>query len=123
MLPELRSLYMKTKADDYLMILPESKEDFNREGRENHNCVGGSYFDKMLQRKCTILFLRKKEEPDKAFCTVEMDGDRVVQCRAVRNSTPPEEVTDFMQRYSREIAVRIRKRQQEKNAQRIKVAI
>ena len=123
MIPELRSLYMKTKADDYLMILPESKEDFNREGRENHNCVGGSYFDKMLQRKCTILFLRKKEEPDKAFCTVEMDGDRVVQCRAVRNSTPPDEVKNFMERYSREIAARIRKRQQEESAQRVKVAI
>lgn len=123
MLPELRSLYMKTKADDYLMVLPECKEDFNREGRENHNCVGGSYFDKMLEGKCTILFLREKEDPEKAFCTVEMDGDKVIQCRAVRNSTPPDEVKNFMERYSREIAARIRKRQQEESAQRVKVAI
>lgn len=123
MLPELRSIYMGTRANDYLMVLPECKEDFNREGRENHNCVGGSYFDKMLEGKCTILFLREKEDPEKAFCTVEMDGDKVIQCRAVRNSTPPDEVKNFMERYSREIAARIRKRQQEENARRVKVAI
>lgn len=124
LLPDLKDLYQGTKADDYLMVLPECKEDFNREGRENHNCVGGTYYDKMLEGKCTILFLRRKEEPDKAFCTVEMDGDRVIQCRAVRNSPPPEEVTEFMTRYSKEIGRRIQKRQQEeRKAQRVKVAI
>ncbi|MBQ8306973.1 MAG: PcfJ domain-containing protein [Blautia sp.] len=110
MLPELREIYEGTKNEGYLMVLPTCKEDFNREGRENHNCVGGSYFDKMLKGESVVLFLRRKEEPDKAFCTVEMDGSRIIQCRAVRNSQPPKEVTDFMAGYSREVDKRIKKK-------------
>lgn len=112
MLPDLKELYTGTKAEGcYVMVLPTCKEDFNREGRENHNCVGGSYFDKMLEGKSVVLFLRKSEEPDSAFCTVEMDGSRIVQCRAIRNSEPPIAVRDFMERYAKEVDKRIRRKE------------
>lgn len=108
MLPELKELYTGTKAEgSFVMVLPTCKEDFNREGRENHNCVGGSCFDKMLEGRSVVLFLRKAEAPDNAFCTVEMDGARIVQCRAIRNSAPPKEVKEFMERYAREVDYRI----------------
>ncbi len=48
MLPELQEVY-SMEDENFIIILPTCKEDFNREGRENHNCVGGSYFDKMLE--------------------------------------------------------------------------
>lgn len=117
MLPELKMLYTGTKAEEnFLMVIPTCKEDFIKEGRENHNCVGGSYFDKMLEGRCVVLFLRKKEDPQSAFCTVEMDGSTVVQCRAVRNSDPPREVKAFMERYAREVDMRIRKKEAAKAA-------
>lgn len=117
MLPELKGLYTGTKAEgSFVMVLPTCKEDFNREGRENHNCVGGSYFDKMLEGRSVVLFLRKAEAPDNAFCTVEMDGARIVQCRAIRNSVPPKEVTEFMERYAKEVERRIRRKEAEKAA-------
>ena len=108
MLPELEEIY-RFEDDQFCIVLPTCKEDFNREGRENHNCVGGSYYDKMLKGKSCVMFLRKKEEPDKAFCTVEMDGERTLQCRAVRNSEPPEEAKEFMEKFLKEVARRIRK--------------
>lgn len=110
MLPEIKELY-SMEDKDFLMAFPACKEDFNREGRENHNCVGGSYYDKMLEGKCCVMFLRRKEEPGKAFCTVEMQGSRIVQCRAVRNSAPPKEAEEFMERFSRKVEQRIRKKQ------------
>lgn len=117
MLPDLKELYTGTKAEGcYVMVLPTCKEDFNREGRENHNCVGGSYFDKMLEGRSVVLFLRKAEAPDNAFCTVEMDGSRIVQCRAIRNATPPKEVTEFMERYTKEVDKRIRRKEAAKAA-------
>lgn len=109
MLPELGEIY-GFEDENFCIILPICKEDFNREGRENHNCVGGSYYDKMIKRKSCVMFLRKKEEPDKAFCTVEMDGGRILQCRAVRNSEPPKEAKEFMEKFSGEVEKRIRKR-------------
>lgn len=108
MLPELEETY-RYEDEQFCMVLPTCKEDFNREGRENHNCVGGSYYDKMLKGQSCVMFLRRKEEPDKAFCTVEMNGEKILQCRAVRNSEPPEEAKAFMEKFSKEVARRIRK--------------
>lgn len=108
MLPELEETY-RYEDEQFCMVLPTCKEDFNREGRENHNCVGGSYYDKMLKGQSCVMFLRRKEEPDKAFCTVEMNGERILQCRAVRNGEPPEEAKAFMEKFSKEVARRIRK--------------
>ena len=108
MLPELEETY-RFEDEQFCIVLPTCKEDFNREGRENHNCVGGSYYDKMLKGQSCVMFLRRKEEPDKAFCTVEMNGERILQCRAVRNSEPPEEAKTFMEKFSKEVARRIRK--------------
>lgn len=108
MLPELEETY-RFEDEQFCMVLPTCKEDFNREGRENHNCVGGSYYGKMLKGQSCVMFLRRKEEPDKAFCTVEMNGERILQCRAVRNSEPPEEAKAFMEKFSKEVARRIRK--------------
>lgn len=108
MLPELEGIY-QFEDGQFCIVLPTCKEDFNREGRENHNCVGGSYYNKMLGGQSCVMFLRRKEEPDKAFCTVEMNGERILQCRAVRNSEPPEEAKAFMDKFSKEVARRIRK--------------
>ena len=113
MLLELREVY-EAGDDDYTVVLPECKEDFNREGRENHNCVGGSYFDKMLEKRCVVFFLRKTGDLENSFCTVEMDGSRIVQCRAIRNSQPPEEVTRWMQAYAEEVGSRILEREEKK---------
>ena len=116
MLPDLREIY-ESGDDDYTVVLPECKEDFNREGRENHNCVGGSYFDKMLEGKCVVFFLRKTGDIGTAFCTVEMDGSRIVQCRAIRNSKPPEEVERWMQAYAETVGSRILEREEKKAKQ------
>ena len=112
MLPELEEIY-KGESEKFVIVLPTCKEDFNREGRENHNCVGGSYYDKMLKGKCVVMFLRKKEDPEKAFCTVEMDGSKIVQCRAVCNSAAPDEAMSFMEKFSRDVRKRIAKKEKE----------
>lgn len=108
MFPELEEIY-QFEDGQFCIVLPTCKEDFNREGRENHNCVGGSYYDKMLKGQSCVMFLRRKEEPGKAFCTVEMNREKILQCRAVCNSEPPEEAKAFMEKFSKEVARRIRK--------------
>lgn len=117
MLPELEEIY-QGENEKFLLVLPTCKEDFNREGRENHNCVGGSYYDKMLKGECVVMFLRKKEEPEKAFCTVEMDGSKIRQCRATRNSAAPEDAMAFMRKYEKQV----KKRLEEKNKELLQAA-
>ncbi len=106
MVIELKEIYY-AENENFVIILPTCKEDFNREGRENHNCVGGSYYDKMLKGNCVVMFLRKKEDPTKAFCTVEMDGSRIVQCRGSCNREAPKEAMDFMNKFAKAVKKRI----------------
>lgn len=110
MLPELKEIY-RGENEQFIIVLPTCKEDFNREGRENHNCVGGIYFDKMIKEECVVIFLRKKEEPEKAFCTVEMKGSEIKQCRTIYNRDAPEEAMKFMKKVAKEAEKRIAERE------------
>ena len=106
MLPELEEIY-HGENEQFRIVLPTCKEDFRREGRENHNCVGGIYFDKMLKGESVVIFLRKKEMPERAFCTVEMKGSEIEQCRAIYNGKPPKEAEEFMGRFAKQVQKRI----------------
>lgn len=110
MIPELEEIY-HGENEKFLIVLPTCKADFVREGQENHNCVGGSYYDQMLKGQCVVMFLRKKEEPEKAFCTVEMRGSEIRQCRTIYNREAPEDAMKFMKKVAREAEKRIAKKQ------------
>lgn len=56
---------------DYLIRLPVNKNEIVKEGMELHHCVGG-YAERHEAGDTTIMFLRKKSEPDKPFYTIEV---------------------------------------------------
>ena len=56
---------------DYLIRLPVDKNEIIKEGMELHHCVGG-YAERHETGDTTIMFLRKKSEPDKPFYTIEV---------------------------------------------------
>ena len=64
-----------TLENDDLFIRPAmSASEIVKEGQNQHNCVGrAGYIEKMIDHRCMILFLRKKEDPDTSYYTVETD--------------------------------------------------
>ena len=94
--------------DNYIMILPKSKKDFEEEGRNMHNCVGG-YFERVSKGTCTVLFLREKKDIQKSYCTVEIKGIELIQCRTAYNKDAPEDVMKFMQKYLKVLEKRLEK--------------
>ena len=65
---------------DYIFIYPKSTQDIKDEAVSQNNCVA-SYIDKVIDGKCHILFLRKKNKPDDSLVTIEVRDDRIVQAR------------------------------------------
>ena len=108
MVQKIKPLFVH--EDEQLMIVvPTCKKDFQQEGQNNHNCVGG-YFERVLKGQCIVVFLRKKEEPEKAFCTVEFDlHGNVKQNRACYNRQAPEEAVQFINNLSKIVQKRIEK--------------
>ena len=54
------------------MMLPRTPRDITQEGARQHHCVGG-YIKSVLDGDCLILFLRRKENEDRSFFTLEYD--------------------------------------------------
>lgn len=80
-LPEAKRYFWQNKK---YMIIPAGKcEELIAEGQTLHHCVGSSdtYMKKMAAGTSWILFLRKKEDLDKPYYTIEIDmkSDHILQ--------------------------------------------
>lgn len=76
---------------DYIFIYPKSTQDIKDESVQMSNCVS-SYIDDVIDGKCHILFLRKKDNPEKSLVTIEVRNDHIVQ--ALRRFNDPVTIED-----------------------------
>lgn len=78
-----------------MIVPPKTAAEIVEEGHALHHCVGG-YISRVANKECVILFLRKKEEPDKPFYTIEVKDGEVQQIRGYDNCDPPPKVEAYM---------------------------
>ena len=78
-----------------MIVPPKTAAEIVEEGHALHHCVGG-YVSRVANKECVILFLRKKEEPDKPFYTIEVRDGEVQQIRGYDNCDPPPKVEAYM---------------------------
>lgn len=80
-LPEAAKYFWEN--DQYMIIPAGNCEELMAEGRTLHHCVGSSdtYMRKMAEGTSWILFLRKKEDLEKPYYTIEirMKDDQILQ--------------------------------------------
>lgn len=88
-----------------LLIRPASDADeLIAEGAALHHCVGG-YADRMADGETAIFFIRRLDEPDVPYYTLELVNRRVIQCRTRHNESYEQNPTvlDFVNEWLREI--------------------
>ena len=94
------------KTDAYMIIPPKNMKDLFEEGRKLNHCVG-SYSDRIVEGKGCIMFIRKTEEPDKPYFTIEINrsGNYVEQLRANSNRrinhSTEKELVKFLKEWSK----------------------
>lgn len=90
-----------TYSSKGLIIRPlVSIDEVYEEAQQQNNCVYINYCEKYLKGRTILLVVRKKAEPDKSYCTVEISlNDELVQCRAKHNASAPAEVKEFMDEF------------------------
>ena len=112
LVPDIKAMF-QFEDDNFFIKVPEKKADFTSEGHNNHNCVA-TYFERALKGDCVIVFIRKKSEPDKSFCTVEIRNTiSIQQLRSGYNKDAPEEAKEFAKKWMKEVT----KRQEKKIAE------
>lgn len=83
------------------VIVPTSATQIIKEGQALSHCVG-RYAKSMAEGETVILFIRKAEEPDTPYYTLEVSlHNQVRQCRGKRNCDPTPEVEKFLTAFKR----------------------
>ena len=90
------------ETEELLIRLPECAHEIRKEGNAQHHCVA-TYMDRMVAGETCILFIRKKEEPDKSYYTVEVRDDEVIQVRGKYNVAPSEDIEEFMKIFKKNL--------------------
>ncbi len=91
---------------EYIIRQPVSAEEIVAEGAALSHCVGG-YAARHAEGRLTIMFLRRKTEPDKPYYTIEVSTEfKIVQCRGYKNNVvlnggeeKPEEIIQLERHY------------------------
>lgn len=60
--------------EDLMVIAPRYIDDLLKEGSNNHNCVG-SYVERFAKSQSNIFFIRRKDNPDNSYITIEVNSD------------------------------------------------
>ena len=100
------SLHTLTEWSDgvFQIIMPHSAREIVEEGVRQNHCVG-RYVERVATGESVILFLRRVEDPEKSFYTIEIKKDmrrcHIVQVRGERNVGATDEVNAFCKKYTR----------------------
>ena len=92
----------------YFIRAPKSTDEIIEEGQILHHCVGRmGYIERMAKGQTVILFLRKKEEPDKPYYTIEVKEDVLRQCHGFGNEDKDyNKIKSFVESFKRVIKSR-----------------
>lgn len=91
-----------------MIVVPKAAEDIIKEGHDMHHCVGG-YVSSVAQGKTTILFIRKKDNLNQSYYTMEVRNNEVKQCRGKYNAGMTPDVIAFVQKFKKDILKQRRK--------------
>lgn len=101
--------------EDYLVIAPKNIFDIIKEGRMLHHCVGNEgsgerYYERMERRESFVMFLRRADEPEDPYYTLEIEPDGTVRQKRTlfdRQHKDIEQATEFLQKWQKVIAARL----------------
>lgn len=93
------------ESDDLIIRTPLSIEDFELESDMLGNCVGRdrTYINKHRFCQSYIFFVRKKEQPDMPYFTMEYSPEKrkVLQLEGVRHCLPSDSVSSFVDEWKK----------------------
>lgn len=72
---------------DFMIVIPMCPEDVINEATQQKNCLR-SYLERIKNGDTTVCFIRKKDDPDDSYVTVEVYRGKITQLRGFCNSNP-----------------------------------
>lgn len=79
---------LQFEDDNYTVVIPKTREDFINEANSQNNCVYSYYFEPVTKGDTLVVFIRKKDNPNKSYitCEVNPNSGSIKQYLGVNNS-------------------------------------
>lgn len=90
----------------FMIMVAPTIISLTNEGQSLHHCVGKMNYDKkMAEGGNLIMFVRKVNQSDVPFYTVEFDKDtkKIVQCHGDHNASATPEINEFLNKWIKKI--------------------
>lgn len=91
---------MEKSFGEYCFIYPKSTQEIKDEAVSQNNCVA-SYIKRVIDGQCHIMFLRKKECPDKSLVTIEIRNGKIVQALQKFNNPLTSEQQEVVDKWNK----------------------
>lgn len=100
--------------DKYVIVIPQTEEEFAEEARAQRNCVYSNYFPSIVDKKDSdmrIVFMRKKEDMNTPYITIEIhfesNWERITQALQKNNAdVASREAEQFLKKYEEHLQTR-----------------
>lgn len=93
-------------SEDFCVVYPQKHSDFITEGQRLNHCVGSAgYYERHMEGKRMVFFIRRASEPEKAYFTAEIDmnAGRILQLYGFGDCSAPREVRAFTEGFARAV--------------------
>ena len=92
---------LTNSGKDLIAIVPKTPEDIVEEATRQRNCLR-SYVERVKNGQTVVVFIRKKDEPEKTYVTAEILDGRLTQLKGYCNSNPRDkELMEFVEKWSK----------------------
>lgn len=87
---------------DYCIMTPKSAQDLLDEAVNNNSCLA-SYISKIAKKETLVVFLRRKEDPEETFITIEVKDKKIMQVEGYSNRYYfDNSVKEFIEKWAKE---------------------
>lgn len=77
--------HLEFENENYKIVIPKHCEDLVNEGKNLHHCVG-TYINSVIKGNTNIIFIRKKENLEESYFTVEISNEnKIIQIHGMMN--------------------------------------
>lgn len=91
--------------DKFMVVIPQTTQDFEREANSQHNCVFSMYLSKVLAGDTHVVFVRRKDAPNTSLITCEVRDGYIRQYLLRYNEHPTDDaMLNFRTKYAEHLA-------------------
>ena len=105
-------------AGGLTIIVPEHITDLIDEGKAQHNCVG-TYIERVAAGRTVVVFVRRVDDINKSYITMEITNNRIIQARTAYNRELDAEGEIFVKKFEKEVLTKLVAAEEEKRQKKL----